>query len=183
MAAGPLPGMDRNALRPLRFTLTPDDLLDRRLRDRHGRRARDHGRHEGPPGPGPDDRRRSRDRQGASTTAAIKDRIAAERPYAAIIVKGFRTVDDLPPPPSDARRCRDKAELTRRQVAANLTLEDMELILAPMVETAKEAIGSMGDDTPARGDLGQAAARSASSSGRISARSPTRRSTRCANAR
>src|SRR3546814_9402519 len=29
-----------------------------------------------------------------------------------------------------------------------MTLEDMELILAPMVEDAKEAVGSMGDDTP-----------------------------------
>ena len=36
----------------------------------------------------------------------------------------------------------------RRQVAAGQTIEDMELILSPMVETAKEAIGSMGDDTP-----------------------------------
>ena len=41
-----------------------------------------------------------------------------------------------------------RAELTRRQVAAGQTLEDMELILAPMVEGAKEATGSMGDDTP-----------------------------------
>ena len=29
-----------------------------------------------------------------------------------------------------------------------MTLEDMEMILAPMVEDAKEAVGSMGDDTP-----------------------------------
>src|SRR3546814_8207937 len=42
----------------------------------------------------------------------------------------------------------DRAELLRRQVAAGLTMEDMELILSPMVEDAKEAIGSMGDDTP-----------------------------------
>ncbi|KAI6170468.1 Glutamate synthase subunit alpha [Aphelenchoides bicaudatus] len=27
-------------------------------------------------------------------------------------------------------------------------MEDMELILSPMVDDAKEAIGSMGDDTP-----------------------------------
>src|SRR5690554_1276738 len=27
-------------------------------------------------------------------------------------------------------------------------MEDMELVLHPMVETAKEAVGSMGDDTP-----------------------------------
>uniref|UniRef100_UPI00286E3E98 glutamate synthase large subunit n=1 Tax=Sandarakinorhabdus sp. TaxID=1916663 RepID=UPI00286E3E98 len=38
--------------------------------------------------------------------------------------------------------------LRRRQVAAGQTLEDMELILAPMVEDAKEAVGSMGDDAP-----------------------------------
>jgi glutamate synthase (NADPH/NADH) large chain len=77
---------------------------------------------------------------------AIKDQIASERPYAELI-KDFMTIGDLP----DAGRALpdwDKAELTRRQVAANLTLEDMELILAPMVEDAKEAVGSMGDDTP-----------------------------------
>ena len=42
----------------------------------------------------------------------------------------------------------DRAELARRQVAAGQTMEDMELILSPMVEGGKEAIGSMGDDTP-----------------------------------
>ncbi len=32
--------------------------------------------------------------------------------------------------------------------AAGLTLEDVELILQPMLEEGKEAIGSMGDDAP-----------------------------------
>ena len=41
-----------------------------------------------------------------------------------------------------------RAELIRRQVAAGMTMEDMELILSPAVDDAKEAIGSMGDDTP-----------------------------------
>jgi glutamate synthase (NADPH/NADH) large chain len=77
---------------------------------------------------------------------AIKDRIAGERPYGELI-KDFLTVADLAEAPT-ALPAWDKAELTRRQVAANLTLEDLELILAPMVEDAKEAIGSMGDDTP-----------------------------------
>src|SRR3546814_16611850 len=45
----------------------------------------------------------------------------------------------------------DRAELLRRQVAAGQTMEDMELILSPMVEDATEAIGSMGDDTPLAG--------------------------------
>ena len=41
-----------------------------------------------------------------------------------------------------------KAELRRRQFAAGWMLEDMELLLQPMAETGKEATGSMGDDTP-----------------------------------
>ncbi len=39
-------------------------------------------------------------------------------------------------------------ELRRRQLAVGMTLEELELILHPMVEDAAEAIGSMGDDTP-----------------------------------
>lgn len=42
----------------------------------------------------------------------------------------------------------DGAELRQRQIAAGYSIEDLETILAPMVEDAKEAIGSMGDDTP-----------------------------------
>jgi hypothetical protein len=42
----------------------------------------------------------------------------------------------------------ERAELMRRQVCAGQTMEDMELILSPQVEDAKEAIGSMGDDAP-----------------------------------
>jgi len=40
-------------------------------------------------------------------------------------------------------------ELRRRQYLAGINIEDLELILHPMVEEAKEAVGSMGDDTPA----------------------------------
>ncbi|MDC0426675.1 glutamate synthase large subunit [Pelagibacteraceae bacterium] len=40
-------------------------------------------------------------------------------------------------------------ELKRRQYLAGLSIEDLELILHPMAEDGKEAIGSMGDDTPA----------------------------------
>ena len=39
-------------------------------------------------------------------------------------------------------------ELRRRQFLAGINIEDLELILHPMVEDAKEAVGSMGDDTP-----------------------------------
>ncbi|ACI50126.1 Glutamate synthase (ferredoxin) [Gluconacetobacter diazotrophicus PA1 5] len=39
-------------------------------------------------------------------------------------------------------------ELRRRQLAVGTTLEELETILHPMVESAAEAIGSMGDDAP-----------------------------------
>jgi len=39
-------------------------------------------------------------------------------------------------------------ELRKRQFLAGMNMEDMELILHPMVEDIKEAVGSMGDDTP-----------------------------------
>ena len=42
----------------------------------------------------------------------------------------------------------DGLNLKRRQHAFGYTLEDLELILHPMAEDAKEATGSMGDDTP-----------------------------------
>ena len=39
-------------------------------------------------------------------------------------------------------------ELRRRQIAAGYTMEEVEAILAPMAEDGKEALASMGDDTP-----------------------------------
>jgi len=39
-------------------------------------------------------------------------------------------------------------DLRKRQYLSGYSIEDLELILHPMVEDAKEATGSMGDDTP-----------------------------------
>ena len=39
-------------------------------------------------------------------------------------------------------------ELRQRQYLAGLSIEDLEIILHPMVRSQKEAVGSMGDDTP-----------------------------------
>ncbi len=139
-------GVDRNALRPLRYTLTSDNLLI--VGSETGMVVV------------PETTVLRKGRMGPGEMIAIdlaegelyydrliKDRIASERPYADY-VKDFLFAKDLPAPAPDALPSWDKAELTRRQVAANMTLEDLELILAPMVEDAKEAIGSMGDDTP-----------------------------------
>ena len=39
-------------------------------------------------------------------------------------------------------------QLRKRQIAAGYSIEEIEQILAPMVEDAKETLASMGDDTP-----------------------------------
>ncbi len=69
-------------------------------------------------------------------------------------------------PTRRSRCCIDGEELRRRQVAVGFTLEELELILHPMVEDAQEAVGSMGDDTPHRGAVGAAIAACTITSGR-----------------
>lgn len=139
-------GVDRNALRPLRTTLTSDNLLiigsetgmvvvPESTIIRKGRMGPGQiiavDLHEGK----------------LYGDAEIKARIAAEQPYKDW-VKGFRSLNELKVPAGDHVARYDRAELTRRQIAAGQSLEDIELILAPQVEDAKEAVGSMGDDTP-----------------------------------
>lgn len=139
-------GMDRNALRPLRYTITNDGLLV--VGSEAGMVVLPENSiiEKGRLGPGQmiavdlEEGKLYKDH-------AIKDRIAAEHPYADM-VQGFRTMAELPQAQMSITPDWSKEELTRRQVAAGQTLEDMELILAPMVDDAKEAIGSMGDDTP-----------------------------------
>jgi len=139
-------GVDRNALRPLRTTLTADNLLI--VGSETGMVVVPESTivKKGRMGPGQmiaidlEEGRLYEDR-------AVKDRIAAEQPYGEW-VKNFAELADLPVPEGDHVPRYERAELIRRQVAAGQTLEDMELILAPMVEDAKEAVGSMGDDTP-----------------------------------
>ncbi|CAM3135527.1 Glutamate synthase [NADPH] large chain [Sphingomonas antarctica] len=138
-------GVDRNALRPLRTMLTDDGLLV--VGSEAGMVVVPESTiiAKGALGPGQmiavdlDSGKLYRDR-------AIKDRLAGEADYAARVAD-FLTLADLPEP-GIAEPAWSRAELTQRQVAAGLTMEDMELILAPMAEDAKEAIGSMGDDTP-----------------------------------
>jgi glutamate synthase (NADPH/NADH) large chain len=137
-------GVDRNALRPLRYTQTSDGLLIVGSETGMVQISESSVVAKGRMGPG---QMIAVDLENGVLfdDSAIKDRIAGEANYAAMIGE-FITLADLPDAGTDPAW--DRAELTRRQVAAGQTLEDMELILSPMVETAKEAIGSMGDDTP-----------------------------------
>ncbi|RHW17529.1 glutamate synthase large subunit [Sphingomonas gilva] len=139
-------GMDRNALRPLRYTITADNLLVVGSETGMVLLPESSVVAKGRLGPGEmiavdlAEGKLYQDR-------AIKDRVAAEADYAGMVAD-FIGYDDLPAVEGHCGHDYSRAELTRRQVAAGQTLEDMELILSPMVEGAKEAIGSMGDDTP-----------------------------------
>ena len=77
---------------------------------------------------------------------AIIDDLAERHPYTQWLGNMVTLEDRIGPGPEPRRF--DREELLRRQVAAGLTLEDVEIILAPMAEDGKEAVGSMGDDTP-----------------------------------
>ncbi|WP_174274493.1 glutamate synthase large subunit [Sphingomonas bacterium] len=139
-------GVDRNALRPLRTLRTADNLLIVGSEAGMVIVPESSTIAKGRMGPGQmvaidlEEGRYYDD-------AAIKARIAAEAPYGEWVA-GFRFMADLPVPAEAAPPAYTRAELIRRQIAAGQTMEDMELILSPQIETAKEAIGSMGDDTP-----------------------------------
>ncbi len=138
-------GVDRNALRPLRYTRTSDGLLVVGSETGMVQIPEATVVAKGRLGPGQMiavDLEEGR----FYTDGEVKDRIAGEYDYASMIGE-FMGLDDLPAA-ADAAPAWTRAELTRRQVAAGQTLEDMELILSPMVTDAKEAVGSMGDDTP-----------------------------------
>ena len=77
---------------------------------------------------------------------AIIDRLADAHPYTDWLGNMVELEERIGPGP-EPRRFHGE-ELARRQAAAGMTLEDLELVLSPMVEDGKEAIGSMGDDTP-----------------------------------
>ena len=76
----------------------------------------------------------------------IIDRLSERHPYTDWLGNMVDLDADLGPGPEP--RLYEREELTRRQAAAGLTLEDLEMVLAPMVEEGKEALGSMGDDSP-----------------------------------
>lgn len=138
-------GLDRNGLRPLRYTITNDKLLVIGSEAGMVPVAESRVVEKGRVGPGQMiavDLKKGRlfkDRE-------IKDRLAAEHPYGEW-VKGISTLEKIKDAASVGPSF-DRDGLRRAQLAGGLTLEDMELILHPMAEDAKEAVGSMGDDTP-----------------------------------
>ena len=134
---------DRNGLRPLRYTITRDRLLfagsETGMVDLNEKKIVKKGRL----GPGEILGVRI-DKGKVYTNSQIKDYLAKE-------YKHFNNqIIDLDKkfPIDKEKNIFENLELKRRQHVFGYSLEDLELILHPMAEDAKEATGSMGDDTP-----------------------------------
>lgn len=140
-------GMDRNGLRPMRYTLTDEGLIiagsETGIVSVDESKIMERGRL----GPG----------QMIAVNLAegrvvhdgeLKDRLSGlqdwhqwtkrAKPMSALLSSAPNSKEDQP----------DHEVRRRRQLISGWTLEDMEMILSPMAKTAKEAIGSMGDDAP-----------------------------------
>jgi glutamate synthase (NADPH/NADH) large chain len=138
-------GLDRNGLRPMRYVITGDGLLIAGSEAGMVPVNEAVVREKGALGPGQmiavdmTEGKLFNDRQ-------IKDRLAAAQPFGDWVGK----INDLDEALSGISETPlfTGAELRKRQIAAGFTIEELEQILAPMAEDAKEAVASMGDDTP-----------------------------------
>ena len=134
---------DRNGLRPLRYTVTEDKLLfagsEAGMINLDEKKIVSKGRL------GPGDILGVRIEKGkVYTNKQIKNYLAKE-------YKNFNNqIIDLDKKflIKDEKNIFEGVKLRQKQHCFGYSLEDLELILQPMVEDAKEATGSMGDDTP-----------------------------------
>ena len=139
-------GMDRNGLRPMRYTVTGDGLVfvgsETGMVEMKESEVVEKGR-VGPGGLIGIDLAEGR----FYHDPELKDWIAARQNYAEWVKKS-KPLDSVIGSGTEEPQVYSTEELLRRQLTYGITMEDMELILKPMAEGANEAVGSMGDDTP-----------------------------------
>ena len=139
--------LDRNGLRPARFTVTdddriimasesgvlpiPEDKVVRKWRLQPGRMLLidlEEGR--------------------IVEDEEIKARLASEHPYGEWLRETQFKLEELPSAEDAPNRSRQPEELSRAQKAFGYTEEDLRLFLEPMGRQADDPVGSMGTDTP-----------------------------------
>ncbi|MEK9684044.1 MAG: glutamate synthase large subunit [Rhodospirillaceae bacterium] len=139
-------GMDRNGLRPLRYSLREDGLLvvgsETGMVNLNEARIIEKGR----VGPG--------QCIGVDLEAGtfwrdkeLRDHIAAKAPFEDWVQNIETLASEFSGSLGEPIEF-ERDELRRRQVCAGYSLEELELLLQPMIDEGKEAVGSMGDDTP-----------------------------------
>ena len=140
-------GLDRNGLRPMRYVVTDDGLViagsetgmvvvpEERIIER------------GRIGPG---QMMGIDlKRGAMfSNDELKAELAGKRDWAKWIGRSQQMDTLLAKNGAKPSERLPALDVRRRQMMAGWTMEDLELILQPMAAGGKEAVGSMGDDTP-----------------------------------
>jgi glutamate synthase (NADPH/NADH) large chain len=140
-------GMDRNGLRPFRYAVTTDGLLvggsETGMVPLDAARVCERGRI----GPG---QMIAVDLKAGKLykDGELKDHLAASKPFGEWIKHGTWLETLMTKATENEASLLDRDTLRRWQMTVGQTMEDMELILRPMVAESKEAIGSMGDDSP-----------------------------------
>ena len=134
---------DRNGLRPLRYAITKDKMLfagsETGMIELNEKKILSKGRL----GPGE-----------IIGVRIEKGKIFSNNQIKDFLAKEFKHFNsqiinlDEKLPISKEQNNFEGESLRRRQYTFGISLEDLELILHPMAEDAKEATGSMGDDTP-----------------------------------
>ena len=137
--------LDRNGLRPFRYTITKDKLLVM---------ASEVGVLEIPPENVLYKGRIQPGRMFLLDTAEgrilddeeIKAGVVTRQPYGAWLAQNRVLLDELPEPP--AYHHPDFETLTMRQRVFGYTIEEVRMIMEPMARVGQEPDGSMGDDSP-----------------------------------
>ncbi len=138
-------GLDRNGLRPMRYVVTDDGMLI--AGSETGMVPLDEANvvKKGALGPG----QMIGVHMGKGEIygdTELKDKMSAALPFGDWVGKIVEL--DTPLAAVEEKPVFEGNELRRRQVAAGYSIEELEQILAPMAEDAKESLASMGDDTP-----------------------------------
>ena len=139
-------GLDRNGLRPLRYTVTASKMLVVGSETGMVKITEADIVSRGRLGPGQtialdlDEKRLYND-------GDLLDLLSARQDFAGW-VKGIHRIDSIVRSDAIEPTYWSGEELRRRQTAVGTTLEELEMILHPMAADGIEAIGSMGDDTP-----------------------------------
>jgi len=138
--------LDRNGLRPSRFVVTEDDMVimasEVGVLDIDPAKVVTKGRLQ----PGKMfvvDLERGK----IVSDDELKKEICSRQPYGKWVKENKVRLVDLPEPGGSFHKY-DPITFLKRQVSFGYTSEDLRVILAQMCETGKEALGSMGNDTP-----------------------------------
>ena len=140
--------LDRNGLRPSRYTVTKDGLVVMASETGVLDIAPENVAHKGRLQPGKMfliDTSLGRIVQDEE----IKQSMAARQPYRAWLDSSLVTLESLPEASgAPAVDYFEDGELLKQQQSFGYTIEDLKMILAPMATNGQEPVGSMGTDTP-----------------------------------